>query len=899
MTVRTAFCSSLAAFLAAAVVIVASLLGSGGTASIGAGSGSSGLSERPPFDWTAGVASSRLTPGQLAARYGRLPVSFEPNVGQADPRARFVAAGRGYRLFFTREGPTLSLTRGHPAGRRSRSVGLGLRFLGGKADPRLSADRRLAGRVNYMVGNDRSRWRTNVPTFGRVVYRSVYRGIDAIFYGNQGALEYDFRVAPGADPGAIRLGFSGARQVRLDRDGNLLLKVPGGEVRQLAPVSYQVVGGRQVAVSSRFVVGRSGAVEIRTGQYDRARPLVIDPVLTYSTYLGGGGLDQGFAIALDGQGSAYVTGFTLSSGTTGFPTQDPFQASSGGSTDVFVSKLNPAGSAFVYSTYLGGGSPDSPGFKGLAVDTQGSAYVTGATQSSGASPFPTQDPIQANNAGGQDAFVTKLNPAGSALVYSTYLGGGAVEGGAGMAVDGQGSAYLTGFTSSSGASGFPTQSPLQGSNAGGQDAFVTKLNSAGSALVYSTYLGGGAADSGSAIAVDGQGSAYLTGFTDSSGASGFPTQSPLQGSKAGGSDAFATKLNAAGSALVYSTYLGGGGTDSGFDIKVDGHGSAYLTGFTDSSGASGFPTQAPFQPNNAGGEDVFVTKLNAAGSALVYSTYLGGGVNDRGSGIALDDQGSAYVTGSTGSSGTSPFPTQDPIQPNNAGDADAFVTQLNPAGSALVYSTYLGGGSGDGGVGVAVDCAGSAYITGRTRSSGASAFPTQGPIQADNAGGGDDAFAAKISQSASSPRPPCPERGTPGGGVVPTPGPGARPTGDGAVVSGRGGPGGPAGLCGGGGGGGGGIGAGGGGGGGGACFNRLARTAIRARFGARLSSVRVACRPRSLTLATCAVSWRRGRYGYRGTATVTTANDRARTRLRLVRTTRGCRRGCTRRINSG
>jgi hypothetical protein len=333
-------------------------------------------------------------------------------------------------------------------------------------------------------------------------------------------------------------------------------------------------------------------VGFRVAAYDRGKPLVIDPILAYSTYLGGGSDDDGYAIAVDGSGNAYVTGYTLSSD---FPTTGALQGANGGPVDVFVSKLNPSGSALVYSTYLGGGTNDY-GY-GIAVDDAGNAYVTGDTWSTD---FPMSNPLQGTNAGDDDAFVTKLNASGSALVYSTYLGGGFYDAGYAIAVDASRSVYVTGFTWST---NFNTAAPLQGIKGGSEDAFVSKIDASGAALVYSTYLGGASFEEGHGIAVDGSGNAYVTGYTASTN---FPTAGPFQGANAGSYDAFVSKINSAGSALAYSSYLGGGSDDSGNGIAVDGSGNVYVTGYTASTN---FPTAGPFQGTKSAGNDAFVSKI--------------------------------------------------------------------------------------------------------------------------------------------------------------------------------------------------------------------------------------------------------------------------------------------------
>ena len=735
--------------------------------------------------------------------YGKLPLSFEANQGQTGSEVRFLSRGNGYSLFLTsneavlslqsrdgtsrpavdREGATttphledqfgpLASARGSgwlfrerrgepegPAGRGRVPYGpnpnrdrkgavLRMKLVGANPAAQVTGLEQLPGKSNYFIGNDPAKWRTNVPTYAKVRYGNVYSGIDLVYYGNQRQLEYDFVVAPGADPRDIRLAIQsrdreGAVALRIDGEGDLVLESEGSELRLHQPVIYQEISGARQRIGGNFVVhGTPGQVHGKPGQvqggrqvgfevarYDASKPLIIDPVLTYSTYLGGSNGDEGLGIAVDSSGNAYVTGWTSS---TNYPTTNAFQAATGGLQDAFVTKLNAAGSALVYSTYLGGSGGET-GF-GIAVDSSGNAYVTGQTQSSN---FPTANAFQAANGNPgfspADAFVAKLNAAGSALVYSTYLGGSGNDWGAGIAVDASGNAYVTGTTYST---NFPTANAFQAAfggcgNCG--DAFVTKLNAAGSALVYSTYLGGGDFDAGQGIAVDSSGNAYVTGGTSSAD---FPTANAFQAKFGGYIDAFVTKLNATGSALVYSTYLGGSSRDHGLGIGVDSSGNAYVTGQTDSTN---FPTANAFQAAFGGGYrlDAFVTKLNAAGSALVYSTYLGGSGEDSGQGIAVDSSGNAYVTGSTQSTN---FPTANAFQAAFGGTRDAFVTKLNTAGSALVYSTYLGGSGNEYGNGIGVDSSGNAYVTGWTQSTN---FPTANAFQAAFGGSG-DAFVTKF-----------------------------------------------------------------------------------------------------------------------------------------------------------
>ena len=739
-----------------------------------------------------------------AVLYAQLPLSFEANQGQTDKQVKFLSRGRGYGLFLTGDeavlelqdsgsriqdsgprakpfGATSALQGTTDNGRRTTKSALRLKLVHADRNAAVAGANELPGKVNYFLGNDPKKWRTNVPTYAQVRYRNVYPGIDLVYYGNQiGQLEYDFVVAAGADPGAITLGVEAQGQERNSKlenrnsaahaplqiapDGDLAIPTGGGELRFHKPVVYQqresevrsqesgaknpqqgVANNRKSpitnrkSVEARFLLDAQNRVRFALGPYDHTQPLVIDPVLVYSTYLGGSRTDSGSGIAVDSSGNTYVTGVTDS---TNFPTANPLQARLAGEQNVFVAKLNPAGSALVYSTYLGGS--DSDEVFGIAVDSSGNAYVTGKA---GSPNFPTTPgAFQTTLGSASNAFVAKLNPTGSALVYSTFLGGSGGEYGFGITVDSSGNAYVTGSTSST---NFPTANPLQASLAGEQNAFVAKLNPTGSALVYSTYLGGSSIDTGDGIAVDSSGDAYVTGVT---GSSDFPTANPLQASLVGTSNAFVAKLNWSGSALslVYSTYLGGGG-DAAEGIALDTSGSAYVTGYTTSPV---FPTANPIQSSLALGAlfNPFVAKLNPEGTALVYSTYLGGSGaaqiasdlgGDMGNAIAVDSIGNACVTGWTASSN---FPTANPLQASLGGNGarNAFVAKLSWTGSALslAYSTYLGGSTGEEGSGIAVDSSGNAYVTGGTDSSN---FPTANPLQASLGGiNATNAFVAKI-----------------------------------------------------------------------------------------------------------------------------------------------------------
>jgi hypothetical protein len=682
---------------------------------------------------------------------GKLPLIFEANQGQADSQVKFLSRGAGYGLYLT---PTEAVIRlRNPSAkseiRNPKSEIVTMKFVGANPHPQMAGLDKLRGKSNYLIGGDPKKWRSDIANYARVEYKAIYPGVDLVYYGNQRQLEYDLIVAPGVDPNVIKLDFDGARKIEIDRRGDLVLKLATGELRLRKPEIYQQIGRTRVPVEGKYILRRnivSGATtnpnpEIRNpkseisvafhvGNYDKSRPLIIDPMLNYSSFIGGNDSDEGFAIAVDGAGNAYVTGRTFSA--RGFPAKNAFMPTGQGSFDAFVTKIDPSKvgpDSLIYSTFLGG-NDDDEGF-GIAVDGAGNAYVTGRTFS--ARGFPVVNAFQSQGQGSFDAFVTKLNPAGNAPVYSTFLGGNDSDEGFAIAVDGAGSAYVTGRTFS--ARGFPVVNAFQSQGQGSFDAFVTKLNPAGNAPVYSTFLGGNDSDEGFGIAVDGAGNAYVTGRTFS--ARGFPTMNAFQSQGQGSFDAFVTKLSPGGNALVYSTFLGGGDSDEGYAITVDGAGNAYITGRTFS--ARGFPVRNAIQSQGQGSFDAFVTKLNpgAAGAAsLVYSTFLGGGDDEVGCGIAVDGMNNAYVTGRTFSARG--FPAKDGVQSEGQGSFDAFVTKVNPTPptctsgtvgritvdcqESLLYSTFLGGGDSDEGYGIAVDAAGSAYVTGRTFS--AQGFPT-------------------------------------------------------------------------------------------------------------------------------------------------------------------------------
>lgn len=760
---------------------------------------------------------------QIAENYGKLALSFEANTGRADGSVKFFSRGSGYGLYLTRDGAVLTLR--EPASVAARFglqrklrhltesvesepaeiVRMQLASPGGKAEP--TGEEPLSGTVNYFIGDDPSKWHTSIPTYARVRYPGIYPGVDLVYYGNQRQLEYDFVVAPGADPKPIRLRFGGMNKVRLTADGDLEVSTGNGALTLRKPAVYQIVNGDRHVIAGRFALLAKHTVGFRLGSYDRAKELVIDPVLVYSTYLGGNGVDAGNAIAVDSAGNVYVAGQTFS---TSFPvTPGAFQTTNHAAANgfnAFVTKLNPTGTALVYSTYLGGSGGDA--VKTIALDAGGNVYVAGQTTSTN---FPvTQGAFQTTNKaaanGNANAFVSKLNPSGTALVYSTYLGGSGVaaetpyggDAGNAIAVDTEGNAYVTGRALSA---DFPvTQGAFQTINRGTANdcanVFVTKLNPAGAGLVYSTYLGGSgggagvlSGDTGYAVAVDAAGGTYVAGNSSSTDYPVTPgayqtTNHSTYG--LGGYNAFVTELDAAGSGLVYSTYLGGSNIDSGSAVALDTTGDLYVAGETTSAD---FPvTSGAYQTTNHGAAskydvpNAFVTKLNPTGTELVYSTYLGGtgGIvnespslgfagGDQASGLAIDGSGSAYVAGSTASAD---FPVtqgayqainndQPPCPGGCVGGYNAFITELNPEGSALVHSTYLGGtginpygtvglvvfGSGEQANALALDSSGNIYVTGSAASSD---FPVTAGVFQTTIRSPENVFVAKLSLNGTS-----------------------------------------------------------------------------------------------------------------------------------------------------
>jgi hypothetical protein len=672
-----------------------------------------------------------------AARLNSLPISFEKNHGQTDLGVRYLAHVGNNAVYFTPGEAVLALYSRNSQKKAEVSV-LRMKWIGANPHPEMLAERPLPGRINYLIGKDPANWHTNLPTFARVRYRSLFPGVDAVFYGKNGEIEYDLVLAPGRDPKEISFGLEGAQSMRLASNGDLVLKLANGEVRQRRPRVYQLNNSARRLLAAHYVIHQDKTIGYEVAGADQKLPLIIDPTLTYSTFIGSDTDDSVNSVAVDQFGQAYITGSTV----FGFPTKNPAQGNQLGA-DAFVTKFSASGGALIYSTILGGSSADTG--NAIAIDRFGNAYVAGETSSTD---FPTTPgAFQSPSADADNGFVTKLSPGGSSFVYSLLLGGGDRDSINSLALDTEHRVYVTGFTCST---NFPLKNAfdaVSGQNCadGGGDAFVTRINTAGTDLDFSTYLDGTLESFGAGIAVDSTFHAYVTGSTKSPdfpttpGAfqrvlkaeiiPGFPNDNPQ-------SNAFVTKFSPDGASLVYSTYLGGSVNDVATAIALDSSGRACVTGGTQSGD---FPvTAGAFQKTLHGTQDAFVTQLQIAGGGLFYSTFLGGSGVDTGNSVAVDSFGRAHVTGTTFSSD---FPLSNPIQAHFGGSQDAFASKLSANGAALFYSTYLGGAAADSGNSIRLDSNGAAYIGGSTSSAN---FPTTSGAFSRTKKSGSDGWVAKI-----------------------------------------------------------------------------------------------------------------------------------------------------------
>ncbi len=687
----------------------------------------------------AKLANPGLPGAQISESLAKLPLSFEENLGQTDKSVRFIARGNGYQLYLTQNEAVMQLLGSKPA----RST-VTIKMVGSKPDAEVEGQDPISGKSNYFIGGNPRDWKTDVPNYSRVRYREIYPGIDLVYYGNQKNLEYDFVVSPGVDPKQIKLSFENANRISIDEGGDLLVAVESEQLQMRSPYVYQEIDGTRHRIEGKFQIDRQKQVAFQIGDYNPDYQLIIDPVVEYSTYLGGSGADVGYGIAVDQRGNIYVTGQTSS---LNFPVKNPYDSALDGASDAFVVKLNPANSTLVFATYIGGRNPGDRGWA-IAVDRAGNVYFTGETTSLN---FPVVNAAQPTFRGNGDAFVAKLSIDGNVLIYSTYLGGSFFDAAYSLALDRFDNAYITGRTNSA---NFPVSNALQPQIRGQRDAFVSRLNADGG-IVFSTYLGGAPATSGGrdeetgfGIALDPLQNIYVTGFTTSPN---FPMVNAYQSKFGGVEDAFVTKLNSSANTILYSTYLGGERVDDGRAIAVDSFGNAYITGLTVSSD---FPQVNRLQPAYNGGIDGFIAKLNPLGNSLIYSTYFGGtgaenngliSDNIPGCAIAVDNMGNVFVTGKTESQN---FPVVNAIKPTLNGNSDIYLSKIDPSGTSFIYSTLLGtnfagdNGYEEQGLAIAVDSSGKAYITGQVLTSG---YLTLLPYQNNYGGGLSDAFVTKVS----------------------------------------------------------------------------------------------------------------------------------------------------------
>lgn len=651
-----------------------------------------------------------------------LPLAFEENRGQSDASVKFFARAKGYQLFLTRQEAVLVLGSGAAipeagsapsaeANSEPRPYAVRMRFEGSNESPSIRGVEPLEFKTNYFIGDEDRKAVTNIPNHAKVEYRSLYPGVDLLYYGNEQRLEYDFVVAPRARPEQIRISFAGADDVRLSHKGDLILTTPLGNLTFHKPIAYQQLEGSRRAVSVNYVIAKSGKVGFRLGKYNVHEPLIIDPIVSYSSFVWG----EAKGIAIDPAGNVYIVG-TYNGNGTSLPATGGYQSTLQGYSDAFVVKLDPTGSKVLYATYLGARRSSTEG-RGIAVDGTGNAYIFGIPSSAS---FPvTSGAYQTTYAAGA-SFVTKLNAAGNALVYSTFVSGSSIES---IAVDNTGSAYITGNANAL----ITTEGAFQPTPLDGSSPFVAKLNATGTAMSYATYLGGNGFDEAHSIAVDASGNAYIAGSTD---APNFPTANPLQSALLGPEDAFVTKLNPTGTALVYSTYLGGTQRDYANAIAVNAAGEAFVVGGTRSDD---FPvSQNAFQRRKGYPgytvSNAFVSKFSASGAELIYSSYLGGdwyfcsgcgsanasSDQDVGMAVAVDAAGYAYLAGYAKSI---KFPAVDPVQSMTTTGGDLasapFFAKVAPDGERLIYSTLFGPRlNSSGALGIAADANGNVSAIG-------------------------------------------------------------------------------------------------------------------------------------------------------------------------------------------
>jgi len=700
---------------------------------------------------------------QVQSNYGHLPLAFEANKGQTDPTVKFLSRSTGYTVFLTTGGMVLALRpeesviaptasgiaqkvppTSKTAANGSADTIMTFNLVGAASNPTAVGEDPLPTKVNYFIGNDPKKWQTNVQTYAKVRYQNVYPGIDLVYYGNNRQVEYDFVVAPGADANRIQFSVKGADALSVDAQGNLVLAKGANQLRFQSPGIYQQINGSRAKVPGSYSLKDSTHVGFTVAPHDNSQTLLIDPVLIYSSFLGGRGYDQGNAIAVDAIGNTYVTGRTNS---PDFPLApmgnfDPNQQR------MFIAKLDVSGSTLLYADYFGGTSGNDDPYA-IAVDSNGSAYVTGQAASSD---FSVLNAYQPALAGSANAFLTKFSADGSSLVYSTYLGGSGDDYARAIGVDSAGEATIGGVTQSP---NFPMANAFQSSISPNQNGnwgnygFFSRFSADGSSLIYSSYLAGNLNcddrpySSVNGLALDNSGNLYLAGTTDTNN---FPTTPGAYGTtNPGGACSYASfisKFDTSG-AIIYSSYFGGTAFTTTVAIAVDTSGFAYVTGYD--QGNDNFPITATSicDPATQSCSGMFITKFDTAGATLVYSTYLGQNKsNGAGGAIQVDANGDAYVVAADYSSGQ--FMPINPIE-GHVGGTDMLITEIDPTASARLFATFIGGGESDYATGMVLDSSGAIYVTGGTDSQ---YFPVTESAFQSSWGGQIDAFILKIGPAA-------------------------------------------------------------------------------------------------------------------------------------------------------
>ncbi|MBM3310904.1 MAG: hypothetical protein FJY80_05290, partial [Candidatus Aminicenantes bacterium] len=694
------------------------------------------LPSRPAGPTTWPQPSRQAPLPRIQPDFARFPLSFVPNRGQVDERAAFYVQGKDKTVFFGPEGVSFVLATDDPLGRYA----VKLDFLGANPDIRPTGLDETGAKISHFRGPE-AEWQAGLPLFSRVAYANLWPGIDLVFSGTTEALKYEFIVRPGADPALIRLAYRGASEVKVQPSGGLLVTIPGGGFEDGAPVAYQEGEGGRKDVSLGFDLQGNGVYGFKVGAYDRTRTLVLDPVILVACgYLGGPGLDFISGLAVDKAGAIYVAGTTAS--TTAFPAVvGPDLTANGGTVDAFVAKVKPSGAGLEYCGFIGGAGNDYA--YGVAVDSRGSAYLAGYTSSTEAT-FPVAVGPDLVSNGAFDAFVAKVNPAGTALEYCGFVGGAGQDYGRAIAVDAWNRAYLVGSTTSP-----ETTFPVKGGPAlaygGGQDAFISRLAADGRSLEYCGYVGGNAEDAGLAVAVDVWGKAYLAGTTYSSATAtpAFPAFYGPDTTYRGGRDGFVAGLRSDGSDFEFCGYVAGSGDDSTTGVAVNPNGSVFVVGTT-SSTEDTFPVVVgPDMSFNGGAGDAYVAKLRPDGAYFEYSGFIGGADYDAGAAIAADSRGFAVVTGYTSTSETS-FPARLGPGLTYGGGFDAFIAKVDASGFELGFCGYAGGADSDFGTAVALgpEASGAVYLAGYTYSTQVTFPVAVGPDLVHN--GGRDGFVAAL-----------------------------------------------------------------------------------------------------------------------------------------------------------